>query len=478
METSIAPITQTLPPFTNTLPVTTKSSVFSTTSAVCCFVNGTHFQSGDIIYNVTDGFGWCFTAYCNATCDIVKISSSCQTPPSPSIPPETTTYSSSSTTTSSSGPTQPVTFISTSNTDTEVTTTTFGPKCNAIDPPRQPNDTWQSGCQMCVCESETLTVRCQPITCPVSPPVTCDKPGQVLVNTTVDCCEISECSCDMNLCPIPTIQCPLGFIPSYSISPDNCCPDFICSPMEVCVHNTTIYQRGSTIPSADPCTLCQCGWNVDPETNLLATECVIADCNDNCPEGHEYQNIPGQCCGECISTDCVVMHDNITVTIPVDQIWQPSNDKCVKYMCERINGKSVAVESKTTCPAFNPAKCIPGTETIDADGCCLTCILDTKCNVQKNSTFLVSKGCKSIIPVEITSCSGLCETSSMYSAEANALVHSCTCCQEMTTSKKEVTLTCPDGSNVNHSYIYIESCGCKTADCSSNSTLRRRRRRV
>ncbi|KTG05827.1 hypothetical protein cypCar_00036985, partial [Cyprinus carpio] len=39
-----------------------------------------------------------------------------------------------------------------------------------------------------------LTVRCQPVTCPVSPPVTCDKPGQVLVNTTTDCCEIYECS--------------------------------------------------------------------------------------------------------------------------------------------------------------------------------------------------------------------------------------------------------------------------------------------
>lgn len=332
---------------------------------------------------------------------------------------------------------------------------------------------------MCECESETLTVRCQPVTCPVSPPVTCDQPGQVFVNTTIDCCEIHECSCDVNLCPIPTIQCPLGFIPSFSVSPDNCCPEFICSPMEVCVHNTTVYQPGSTIPSDDPCKLCQCGWNVDPETNLLAPECVIADCNDNCPEGHEYQLIPGQCCGECVSTDCVVMHDNITVTVPVDQIWQPANDKCVNYKCERVNGNSMTVEIKTTCPAFNPENCIPGTETIDADGCCQTCTLDNKCNVQKNSTFLVSNGCISSTPVEITSCSGLCETSSIYSAEANALVHSCSCCQEMTTTKKEVTLTCPDGSNISHTYIYIESCGCKASDCSGQSTsLRRRRRRL
>lgn len=88
------------------------------------------FSSGDIIYNVTDGFGWCFTAYCNATCNIAKISTSCETSPSPSIPPATTTYSSSSTTTETTQP-------ATTNTDTEVTTTTYGPKCDALNPPRQ-----------------------------------------------------------------------------------------------------------------------------------------------------------------------------------------------------------------------------------------------------------------------------------------------------------------------------------------------------
>lgn len=95
------------------------------------------FFAGDIIYNVTDGFGWCFTAYCNSTCHIVKISTSCGTTPSPSISPETTTYSSASTI----GTTQPVTLISTTNTNTEVTTTTFGPKCDALDPPRQVHPT-------------------------------------------------------------------------------------------------------------------------------------------------------------------------------------------------------------------------------------------------------------------------------------------------------------------------------------------------
>ncbi|RXN23782.1 mucin-5AC-like protein [Labeo rohita] len=179
----------------------------------------------------------------------------------------------------------------------------------------------------------------------------------------------------------------LDFVNSWKLSN---CPDATLTE-DPCVHN----------PYREAWAQRQCS---------IITSSVFSTCHS---QGHEYQRIPGQCCGECVSTDCVVMHDNNTVTVSVDQIWQPSNDKCVQYKCERVNGNSVTVEIKTTCPAFNPENCIPGTETIDADGCCQTCTLDTKCNVQKNSTYLVSNGCISSTPVEITSCSGLCETSSM-----------------------------------------------------------------
>ncbi|XP_065117497.2 intestinal mucin-like protein [Paramisgurnus dabryanus] len=279
------------------------------------------------------------------------------------------------------------------------------------------------------------------------------------------------------MCPMPMILCPLGYMMSYSVNPDSCCPQYDCRPMEVCIYNTTVYQPGSPMPSDDPCTLCYCGQSVDPETKLLTSECIIADCNFDCPEDQEYQNIPGQCCGVCVSTDCVVVHDNITQNIPVNQIWQPADDKCVVYTCERVNGQSLVVESKITCPVFNPEDCVPGTKTLDEEGCCLTCTLESKCNVQKNSTILESNGCVSSSPVEVTSCTGLCGTSSIYSADANSLVHSCSCCQEMTTSTREATLTCADGSNIIHSYIYIESCGCKASDCPSQSNSMRRRRR-
>uniref|UniRef100_A0A8C9V9P0 CTCK domain-containing protein n=1 Tax=Scleropages formosus TaxID=113540 RepID=A0A8C9V9P0_SCLFO len=79
------------------------------------------------------------------------------------------------------------------------------------------------------------------------------------------------------------------------------------------------------------------------------------------------------------------------------------------------------------------------------------------------TALLVRDGCRSISPVEITSCEGSCVTSSMYSAKASAMMHSCSCCQEMSTSMREVKMKCPNGITVTHSYVYIETCGCYAA---------------
>uniref|UniRef100_A0AAY4ERH7 CTCK domain-containing protein n=1 Tax=Denticeps clupeoides TaxID=299321 RepID=A0AAY4ERH7_9TELE len=85
--------------------------------------------------------------------------------------------------------------------------------------------------------------------------------------------------------------------------------------------------------------------------------------------------------------------------------------------------------------------------------------------VQKNSTQLVQNGCISADLVEISSCAGTCGTSSMYSAEANNLIHFCSCCQEKKTHPRQVELICPDGSKQKHTYFYIDSCSCHITDC-------------
>lgn len=53
-----------------------------------------------------------------------------------------------------------------------------------------------------------------------------------------------------------------------------------------------------------------------------------------------------------------------------------------------------------------------------------------------------------------------------YSAEANSMDHSCSCCRETRTTEKHVVLKCPGGHAVSHKYIYVESCSCQDTECS------------
>lgn len=64
-----------------------------------------------------------------------------------------------------------------------------------------------------------------------------------------------------------------------------------------------------------------------------------------------------------------------------------------------------------------------------------------------------------------------------YSAAANKMMHNCECCQEITTSQKEVELACADGSTVKHVYTVVEACRCTAAECVMQPTPKTQRRR-
>uniref|UniRef100_A0A673MKV1 CTCK domain-containing protein n=1 Tax=Sinocyclocheilus rhinocerous TaxID=307959 RepID=A0A673MKV1_9TELE len=81
--------------------------------------------------------------------------------------------------------------------------------------------------------------------------------------------------------------------------------------------------------------------------------------------------------------------------------------------------------------------------------------------LEKNVTRLRVDNCTSIEDVEVTSCTGHCDTKSMYSMNTkNIMMHNCSCCQEEKFSQRQVMLKCANSSEILHDYIYVESCRC------------------
>ncbi|KAL8177370.1 UNVERIFIED_CONTAM: Cytochrome b5 reductase 4 [Gekko kuhli] len=103
------------------------------------------------------------------------------------------------------------------------------------------------------------------------------------------------------------------------------------------------------------------------------------------------------------------------------------------------------------------------------------------CYVTETKDQVRHNGCLSAEQVSVTQCEGTCKTYSLYSAEANSMEHKCSCCREERTTKKAITLNCPDGTTLAHFYIHVESCRCLDTECneaaSSEQTSAKRRRR-
>eukprot|EP00066_Takifugu_rubripes_P016639 XP_011605905.1 PREDICTED: intestinal mucin-like protein [Takifugu rubripes] len=352
------------------------------------------------------------------------------------------------------------TTLFTSNSDLCVSICCTGPDGK----PKEVGDTWQSGCKKCVCDKDTMGVECEPIICPIPTPVVCNEEGEVLVNQTLDCCNKQICVCDKSQCQLPP-ECSLGFTLKRKSSNDSCCPSYRCEPKGVCVFNNSEYKPGVEFPK-NPCEQCRCTDSQNPSTKTNTIECSPVPCNKSCPMGYTYKPQPGKCCGKCVQTSCVFVYQNNTININISDTWSPPNDKCTIYECKKFNNVLMTSTKETMCPEYVPDNCVPGTEQTTKNGCCKTCIPKADCEIIRNTTHLEKDNCKSVVQVELTSCSGSCgASSSMYSAESNSLLHSCTCCQELSTSKKEVEMLCKDGSKKTSFYIAVEKCGCKVKEC-------------
>nr|XP_059875723.1 mucin-2 [Delphinus delphis] len=356
--------------------------------------------------------------------------------------------------------------------------------CGCVGPdnvPREFGEHFEFDCKDCICLEGGSGIICRPKTCHPRPRVECKEKGTYTV-TEVDpanvCCNITSCKCNTSLCRENPPPCPLGFEVKSKMVPGRCCPFYSCVPKGVCVLRNAEYQPGSPVFSSK-CQNCTCTDRRDNATQLNVISCTHVPCNTSCNRGFELVDVPGECCKKCQQTHCIVINQpgsQSVVLKPGDMKRDPLNN-CTFFSCMKIHDQFISSVSSITCPDFDPSTCLPGSITLMPNGCCRKCLPRNETRVPCSTVPVVREishnGCTKL--VTMNDCSGSCGTFAMYSAEAQSLDHRCSCCTEQRTSQREVTLQCPDGRGLNHTYTHIDSCLCQDTMCELPPWRRARR---
>ncbi|XP_073514814.1 uncharacterized protein [Phyllobates terribilis] len=303
----------------------------------------------------------------------------------------------------------------------------FGPtedmcvaKCGCVGPHgefKMVNETWTDKCSICTCDGITLTSYCLPIVClpPVPPP--CQEIGYIIVeiqDPQNSCCKKKVC--------VPGDVCVVNntiYQPNTAIPPpyDNPCYECNCTSKKndltqknevSCITRTcqgkcrlgfqfnsekgrccecvqvaciVILSNGTQLELLDNCT-----WH-PPNNTCIYYECHKVSgqfilkqkeplCSVNnqsdCSLGQTYKKIPGECCGECVQTVCMITIGNFTKTLQPGDTWIVPPDYCTYYECVLTGDKAEAVHKVYVC--MNTT-CALGYEYRKIEGrCCGECI--------------------------------------------------------------------------------------------------------
>uniref|UniRef100_A0A8C0CSX4 CTCK domain-containing protein n=1 Tax=Balaenoptera musculus TaxID=9771 RepID=A0A8C0CSX4_BALMU len=335
-------------------------------------------------------------------------------------------------------------------------------------------------CKDCICLEGGSGIICRPKTCRPVPFVECKEDGTYTV-TEVDpantCCNITSCGKapagqGAGLAPLPHgfwRWGPQGVSAGEwaSVGPWGSRPrvPLLRDPALRGVASG-LGQRGAELTGASP----------------PPSACNPSLCRGKpplCPLGFEVKSemVPGRCCPfySCGRWAGVGEEGGLGPAAGPG-LGDPLNN-CTFFSCMKIHGQFISSVSKITCPDFDPSTCLPvsGPVTAGSGGPRRLPRNETRifCSTVPVVREISHNGCTKL--VTMNDCSGSCETFAMYSAKAQSLDHSCSCCKEQSTSQREVMLQCPGGGLLRHTYTHIDSCLCQDTVCELPPQRRARR---
>ncbi|XP_072277819.1 von Willebrand factor-like [Pyxicephalus adspersus] len=297
------------------------------------------------------------------------------------------------------------------------------------------------------------------------------KEGQILKSidncTTLTCQKISEqlvTSSATETCIYTSAKdCEYGY--TYQVDPNQCCGKCV---QDACVFTTAngkviTLKDGETLPEpSDICISYKCvATNRLFSTLVEKTTCEHKSAKD-CTAEEEYQKASDQCCGRCVSTQCLIVDvDGVTKTLNVGETWNSASNACISYGCIQSNGQIYSMLMTKTCESVKSEDCESGSIEISEDGCCAICKAPRICGLKHNITMLNVNGCH--LEVDIPYCTGICMD--MLDTMLPNTPTKCVICDKLQSSTKKVQLSCPGGTSVAYEYEHIDKCGCSTHIC-------------
>lgn len=130
------------------------------------------------------------------------------------------------------------------------------------------------------------------------------------------------------------------------------------------------------------------------------------------------------------------------------------------------NDKSICFlrfsDLKKVIPLFPPVPSVPK-EQPDKRETCLLKMHKTNHYITLEPSENVT--CKSVEPVDITSCQGNCKSSAIATYGSNRYTPDCKCCKPFITEERKINLTCSDNLPRETTFSVITECRCNTFSC-------------